>query len=163
MSDKAQLSPAPLTTQGQSWCLRSPADKSCPEHWAFPMPVLADGRNLAAGQRELSMNDKIIVLPGCVKAHTQGLCFHPVGLLPMKNSSWNKQLSLVSLLTGCKTFSKSLCLSCPPLRTWETPAFSARPMADGMRLLLRGNAPPLPGHVPKQNPSPCTQAVISPS
>lgn len=71
--DKAQLSPAPLTTLGQSWCLRSPADKSCPETWAFPTPALADGRNLTEGQRELSMNDKITVLPGCVKAHTRAV------------------------------------------------------------------------------------------
>lgn len=79
-----------------------------------------------------------------IKSHTQGLCSHPAQLL-----------SLVLPLM----FSKSLHLSSPPLKTWEM-SF-ARPMADGIRSLMRGRAPPLPEHVPKRKP--LLLGLISPS
>lgn len=56
-------------------------------------------------------------------------------------------------------FSKSLHLSSPPLKTWEMSFARAR--ADGIRLLLRGRAPPLPEHVPERKP--LLQGLISPS
>lgn len=63
------------------------------------------------------------------------------------------------LLSPPLTFSKSLHLSSPPLKTWEM-SF-ARPMADGIRSLRRGRAPPLPEHVPKRKP--LLLGLISPS
>lgn len=58
---------APLAPPRQSQHLRSPADEPCPIHGAFLTCALADGRNLAEDQRELSVNNKIIVLPGCIQ------------------------------------------------------------------------------------------------
>lgn len=58
---------APLAPPRQSQHPLSPADEHCPRRGAFLTCALADGRNLAEDQRELSVNDKIIVLPGCTQ------------------------------------------------------------------------------------------------
>lgn len=61
-----------------------------------------------------------------MKSHTRGLYFCPAareGFIPEQVA---QLLSPVPLLMGCKTFSKSLHLSSPPLKMWEILIFFSK-------------------------------------
>lgn len=120
-----------------SWCV-------CVEVMAQKAPILPKASMAQCEWQDHGFTWCYLV----IQPHIQGLF-----------SSWVPRAAQLLSPGPLLTFSKSLQLSSPPLKTWETSL--ARAMADGIRLLLRGRAPPLPEHVPKRKP--LLLGFISPS
>lgn len=148
---KPSLCSASLTTRGRGITPEpQEAALSCNE----PFLVCVCGSDGTEGLRKASrtqcewQNHGFTCCYLAIQPHIQGLF-----------SSWVPQAAQLLSPVLPLTFSKSLQLSSPPLKTWETSL--ARGIADGIRLLSRGRAPPLPEHVPKRKP--LLLGFISPS